>query len=114
MPLDTQQLVTMFEARIQVRQAEGNPQIDADIEIKLAQATGTILSYLNTTEHWRAITATWTESTVPQPVHDAILAQLGAIYVYRGGSDASDIFDENGLVKRAAGLLRLYRDPVIA
>jgi hypothetical protein len=89
MPLEPTQLVTSSEAHRQ-------------------------LDYLNTTAYWRAITAAWTYTTVPQPVQHAILAQLTAIYTHRGDSDGTNVFDENGLVKHAAALLNRYRDPVIA
>ena len=114
MPLDVTPLVTSFEAHVQLRQAEGNPEIDADIEMKLSQATAVVLDYCNTTEHWRTVTATWTESTVPFAVHAAILAQLSFMFAHRGDSDVSKMVDENGLAPGVAGLLRTHRDPVIA
>ena len=112
--LDVEPLVTLREAHIQLRQPEGNAEIDADIEMKLAQATGLVLDVCNTTEYWRGVTATWTEATVPAAVHAAILVQLAFMYAHRGDSDASKLVDQDGLAPGVRGLLMRHRDPVIA
>jgi hypothetical protein len=109
--IDVPQLVTIEEAKGHLR-ANGVPiDVQADIQSKLDQATAIILDYLNTTAHWRAITATWTEQTLPAPVHAAILLQVADLFAWRGDARAER---DDELAPGVAGILRRMRDPVIA
>jgi hypothetical protein len=89
---------------------------DADLTTKRDHAQSLVLSYCNSTAHWRSITATWTADTVPNEVKAAILLEVGELYRFRGDDVAyaeaiSDGFD---LAPRVRALLRRSRDPVIA
>lgn len=110
--IDVPALVDIDEAKRHLRASGVSIDTEAEIESKLAQATGIILDYVNTTAYWRAITVTWDEATVPVMVHAAILAQLASMYTHRGDSEAPP--SDSDLAPGVAGLLRRTRDPVIA
>jgi hypothetical protein len=108
--IDVPQLVAIDDAKRHLRAPGGTADTESDIQSKLEQATAIILDYLNTTAHWRAITATWTEATVPAPVHAAILLQLADLYAWRGDARAER---DDELAPGVAGILRRMRDPVL-
>jgi hypothetical protein len=78
------------------------------------QATAIVLTHCNTTEVWRAVTATWVdEDTTPAVVKTAILKQVAYLNQYRG-DEAKGPQEDDGLAPGVAALLRHYRDPVVA
>jgi hypothetical protein len=80
---------------------------DADIDIKRAQASDTILDYLK-----HAADPAWTPETVPRPVQAAILLLLDALYERRGGDETNDT------LRKAWDAITLqlarFRDPALA
>lgn len=113
MPLTT---LAQAKAHLRITTPDGDPR-DADLLMKLEQAEAIILEYCNTTAHWREITATWTPTTLPRPVHAAILLELGELWQFRGdepgdaGAARTDGFDLSPAIR---ALLMRSRDQVIA
>ena len=109
-------LITLDQAKTHLR-ITGDAH-DLDLAQKMAAAEAAILSYINTTEHWRGITTTWTdETTVPPDVQHSILLKLGELERFRG----DDLSGESPAIQAPAdmspaitGLLRRWRDPVLA
>ena len=111
-------LVTLDQAKqhLHIVMPAGDPD-EPDLQLKLAQAQAIIIDYCNTTTYWRALTATWTSATVPEPVTAAILLELGELWRFRG----DDLHDEGppheaglDLSPVIVSLLRRTRDPVLA
>jgi hypothetical protein len=98
-------LVTLTEAKRHLRKAASDTSQDADIQMKLDQATAIIIDYLKDPDHG------WDVDTVPLPVHAAILLQLGDLYTYRGDERAER---DDELAPGVASLLRRMRDPALA
>ena len=112
------QLVTLTQAKDHLRLAfpAGDPR-DADLQLKLATAEAAILDYCNTTETWRAVTATWDAVTVPRQVSAAILLLVGELWRFRGDDAAPEAPTRDPLTDfspQVCGLLRRTRDPVLA
>lgn len=91
---------------------------DVDLQQKMAAAEAAILSYINTTDYWRSITSAWTDATTPADVQHAVLQQVGFLDRFRGDDDqgnARAALDDGGdLSATIVGLLRRWRDPVLA
>lgn len=83
---------------------------DADVLLKVEQASNIILERCNSTAYWRAITATWTDATVPLPVQAAILLMLTHLHENRG----DDMKADPGLWDAINRLISMNKDPVIA
>jgi len=107
-------LVTLDQAKFQLRIVAGDTSQDADITRLMDAAEGIILDYLAKSQAGRDAIATWTDATtVPKHVQHAILYQLVELDQYRGdvllertaGQDLSDV---------VIGLLRRVTDPVLA
>jgi len=101
-------LVTLADAKQHLRIEDTDH--DGDIALKLAQAEAMILDRCNSTAHWRAITATWTDVTVPSAITAAIALVLTHLYENRGDNMEMDA-DFWAAVDRVIGL---HKDPVIA
>ena len=104
--IDVPHLVELEDARNHLRETSAIVPQDVEIQAKLAQATAFVL---------RACGAladdTWTASTVPAPVHTAILVHLAELYTDRGDVERKDAFGHHAILYlMAAG----YRDPVVA
>lgn len=100
-------LVSLQEAKLHLRVTDAVASVDMDIQSKLDQATAIILDYLGPQAD-----DTWTEDTVPGPVHTAILLQLAHLYAFRG-DDLTDRVEDD-LAPGVGRVLRRYRDPVVA
>jgi Phage gp6-like head-tail connector protein len=87
---------------------------DADVAVKLAAAEAQVLSVCNTTSHWRTVTATWTDVTVPADVRQAILYQCAELYRFRGDDVEGPVRAGEDLSPLVMSLLRRSRDPVVA
>lgn len=99
-------LVAFDEAKRHVREVSDVAQTDADIQAKLNQATAFVLKLCGALAD-----ATWTEFTVPAPVHTAILLHLSEIYTDRGDAERLKPFGEDVVhYLMASG----YRDPVLS
>lgn len=96
-------LITKEQAKQQLR-IDYNDQ-DADLEMKMEQASDIIIDYLKKPDHG------WTNQTVPKPVQAAILLVLTALWDDRTGSGDGDYLAPNGPVAR---LLVRFRDPALA
>lgn len=108
--------VTIQEAKdhLRITTPPGHPD-DVDIQAKLDAAQAILLDYCNTTAVWRDITVTWTAATVPLPVKQAILLELGELMRFRGDDvDVPARETETDLSPMIVGLLRRSRDPVVA
>jgi hypothetical protein len=103
-------LITLPKAKAHLRVAPEYNDDDNDIDLKLEQASAIILDRCNSTEHWRAITATWTDATVPRAVQAAMLLMLTHLYEHRG----DDMQPDADLWKAIDGLIGLHKDPVLA
>lgn len=93
-------LVTMDQARLQLHEVQDDGPVDANIAMKLEQATGIVIDYLKTPDHG------WTALTVPEPIHAAILLVLTSLY----DSPAT----EDPITPAVESLCRRYRDPAMA
>ncbi len=98
--------------------AAGSPSTttDADLELKIIQASEVIRTYLLRPDDaaWSAAVQGWDETTVPAIVQAAVLYQLADLYLHRGDEagrgPAGGICPEAEAVLRATG----YRDPALA
>lgn len=82
-----------------------------DLQTLIDHATAVVMDYCNSTAYWRAITATWTDTTVPAVVKEAILKQVAYLNQNRGDEAKTD---DDGLAPGIRWLLTRYRDPVVA
>jgi len=90
---------------------------DADLQLKMVQAEGVILGWLNNTAWGRTMTAAWLPDTMPWEAHACILLQLAELWRFRGddrhdeGPQRNESLDLSPVI---VGLLRRLRDPVLA
>lgn len=110
-------LVTLKQAKDHIGETSvvGSSR-DEDLLDKLAAAQAVVLDYCNTTAYWRAIVETWTETTVPVFVKQAILIQFAEFWRFRGDDIAGQTpLREAGhdLSPVVEALLRRTRDPVV-
>lgn len=100
-------LVTLQEADDHLRlDLQSGDEREADVLLKMEQATDIVLDYLKTEE------SGWDEETVPRSIHAAILLVLGDLWEAReGGAENGDYISPNGTVAR---LLHRFRDPALA
>jgi len=98
-------LVTMTDAKAHLRIRDTDH--DADVTIKLAQATDAILDYLT-----KSADPAWTDVTVPLPVQAAILVMLAHLYEDRGDRAKETDADADKTVWESIDrLLARFRDP---
>lgn len=97
------QLVTLEDAKRQLRITAASAEIDTDVDQKLAQATSLVLAMVHP-----APLAPWDDSTVPPEVHTAILWTLDVLYVRPE--------DLNPHMQAMSGYLMAsgFRDPAVA
>ena len=102
----TVSLVTTAEANAHLRLdlTSGDDRED-DLASKMEQATDIVLDYLKTEG------SGWDETTVPRPVHAAILITLTSLWDDRTGSSLGALFEEGGACN---ALLKRFRDPALA
>lgn len=81
-------LITLAQAKLQLY--VDDEAHDTDILLKMDQATGIIVGRCNSTAHWRAVTPTWTDATVPPGVQTAIFLMLTHLYENRGNDMKTD------------------------
>jgi hypothetical protein len=101
----TAPLVTLTEAKAHLK-ITGTAD-DADVTAKLAEAQELIVAKLGA-----AADATWTDSTAPLMIRNAIKILLDAFYERRGGDEAADQLRK--ALDTIDLLLALYRDPTLA
>lgn len=83
---------------------------DADIALKVSQASAIVIDYLKTTA-----SAAWTDADVPAPVQAATLIMLGHLYEHRGDDVAGTFRAPDQAVWDAMNLyLVRFRDPALA
>ena len=92
-------LCTLDEAKTHLRVVD--PASDADVMLKLLQASAIVVDYLKKPEDHG-----WDEFTAPQPVKAATLLVLSELYDQREGKD--------GIPLAARVLLERFRDPALA
>jgi len=109
-------LVTIEQAKAHVFDfAPAGAPTDADQTLKLAAAESSVLRYIGTTAHWRPIADAWTSADVPPDVVSAILITFAELWRRRGDDDAGPLREAaTDVSPHVAGLLRRYRDPVLA
>ena len=112
-------MATLVNLDLAVAHLNQRGKVDPDrlieIQTKLDEAEAIVLNWCNTTPHRRAITATWTEETVPLEVRGAILAQLAQSFRFRGDDpEGTETLSEWGLSPKVEGLLARHRDPVVS
>jgi hypothetical protein len=107
-------LITLDQAKYQLRIVAGDTSQDADITRLMDAAEAIVLDYIAKSQAGRDLILTWTDpATVPKHVQHAILYQVTELDQYRGdiplertaGADLSDV---------VIGLLRRVSDPVLA
>lgn len=103
-------LISLAVAKAHLHIAASDTTRDLDVALKLAQAEAIILDRCNTTAHHRAVTATWTELTLPLAVQAAILNKLTGLYEHRGDDMRLDEAEWQSIER----LLVTHKDPVIA
>jgi hypothetical protein len=101
-------LITLERAKRNLN--ETGSDHDGDIYAKLEEAQALVIGRCNSTAHWREITATWTEDTIPLEIQSAILIMLTHLYQHRGDDMRLDA-EAWAAVERQIGQ---YKDPVIA
>lgn len=101
-------LVSMEVAKAHLRVTSDDQ--NADIALKVDQASAIILERCNSTAWWRAITPTWTEDTVPGSVQQAVLVLLTHSFEHRG----DDMTPDEMLWAAIDRLIAMNKDPVIA
>jgi hypothetical protein len=101
-------LVSLEQAKAHLRVSSTDS--DDDIQLKIEQASTLILERCGSTAYWRAITATWTDATVPQSVQAAILLMVGHLHENRG----DDMKADEALWMAIDRLIPMNKDPVIA
>lgn len=100
-------LVTMTDAKAHLRIPVDDVGHDADVTLKLAQATDVILDYLTASAD-----PAWTVATVPLPVQAAILIMLTHLYEDRGDRAKDTDADADDTVwKSIDRYLARFRDP---
>lgn len=104
---DITPLVALEDAKRHLREsANVTAQTDADIQAKLDQATAYVVRICGSLAD-----EDWDESTVPAPVHTAILLHLTEIYADRGDAERDKPFGSDAVrYLMATG----YRDPVLS
>lgn len=80
------------------------------VQKKIDDASAIVLDYCNSTAYWRAITATWTQVTVPGHVRAAVLLWITHLYENRG----DDMKADDALWAATKRLLDRTHDPVLA
>lgn len=80
-------LIPLDEAKDHLRIV--GTQDDSEVDRKIQMAEAIILNRLNTTDANEAITAAWTEDTVPQEVKTSILLMLAHLWANRGDGVSS-------------------------
>ena len=103
-------LVTLEVAKAHLRVPDEDTARDNDIMLKVDQASGLVLDWCGSTAYWRAITATWTDVTVPVAVQAAVLLVLTHLNENRG----DDMKVDADLWDAVGRLIAFYKDPVIA
>lgn len=83
---------------------------DSDIYAKKQQAEAIVLDKCNTTARVRALSASWTEATVPGAVQSAILLTLTHLYENRG----NDMQTQAAVDMALAQIIGPNRDSVVA
>lgn len=107
-------LISIQDAKHQLRWTDSDVALRRDeLQALIDQATGIVLAHCNTTEHWRPVTATWDEDTVPITVKAAVLKQVAYLHQFRG-DDPKGSGEDDGLAPGVKALLWFTRDPVIA
>jgi hypothetical protein len=99
-------LVTLEVAKLELRITDTDH--DADVDLRRRQATNIVLDYLQ-----HGADPTWTDTTVPDPVQQAILVVLSHLYE-RGQTmrpEAAGIASDADVWAAVAALLRHFRDP---
>jgi hypothetical protein len=94
-------LVTLEQAKLHLR-IDDTDEGDARCQLKLEQAQQIVLDYLK--EAW--VDPTWTDLTIPEHIHAAILAVLEVLY----DGDPED----DPITPGVESLLRRSRDPAMA
>lgn len=93
------------------------PDDDPDLLQKLEAAEASIMVYINTTAHWREVTAGWvTASACPVDVRHAMLLKVAEMFRFRGDdlADEQPGQDEHSdMSPEIVRLLRRWRDPVL-
>lgn len=95
-------LVTLADAKLHLHAGD---ERNADVALKVSQASEIVISYIGTTA-----AATWTTATAPAPVQAATLILLGHLYENRGDDMKTDEILWNALSR----YLCRSRDPVFA
>ena len=111
-------LVTREQAIAHLRIPAPVPDTEADRDLteKLDNAEAVVLAKINASLYWREITPTWDAMTAPRPVQQAILLELGDLWVERGDGTLTEDRPRDavhGLLIPIAALLSHYLDPVI-
>lgn len=111
-------LITPDQARSHLRISDGGSPEDADLELKMEQATSIVLNYIERPDDpdWSDEIASWTVATVPRPVHAAILVQLGELWRFRGDDTTADApKNQHGFLSpQVERYLTRYRDMPVA
>lgn len=105
---DVTYLVSVDDAKRHLKEtANVVPDTDADIESKLLQATAFVVRMCGALAD-----EDWDETTVPAPVHTAILLHLSELYIDRGDDMAREVPFGDAAVRylTATG----YRDLVVS
>jgi hypothetical protein len=100
-------LLTLAEAKVQLRIPATDTASDADITAKMGEAQELILARLGS-----AGDATWTGATVPLGVRSMIKLMLDCLYERRGGDETAEQIRKN--LEAIDQLMGLYRDPTLA
>jgi hypothetical protein len=104
-------LVTVAEAKTHLRLAPDDTSLDADLTQKLNAAEAIVLDVLNLTPDMRTMTAAWDAATVPLPVKQAILLEVGELWRFRG--DDTEVPErwtpDTGAIDLAPAILGLLR-----
>jgi Phage gp6-like head-tail connector protein len=98
-------IATLAQAKAHLRLSADASANDADVELKLQQATAIIVDYLKDRAD-----AAWTPYTVPGPVQSATLLMLTHLYEHRGDEPSTD----DALWLAISRLLMRLRDPAVA
>jgi hypothetical protein len=99
---DITPLVSMDDAKRQLRITSTSAEIDADVDQKLMQATSLVLRMVG-----ELADASWDEATAPASVHTAILWTLDVLYMRP--EDLSTHMQSLAAFLMASG----FRDPAV-
>lgn len=104
---DVSRLVSIETAKAHIRQTSNVAATEAEVEDKLAAATAFVVRMCGSLAD-----EGWDESTVPAPVHTAILLHLSELFTERGDDSArtKPFGDDAVRYLIASG----YRDTVVA